>query len=62
MWKRNFGAITQHKAFTQWIPLPQYPIAEHVGRYGLHIGCHEYLSQDDLDRIVTTINGAICES
>lgn len=33
----------------------KYPVAEMVGRRGLMIGCHQYLSKDDLDYIIKTI-------
>ncbi|MCK5013368.1 MAG: DegT/DnrJ/EryC1/StrS family aminotransferase [Candidatus Omnitrophica bacterium] len=32
------------------------PNAEYVSDNGLYIGCHQYLSQDDLDRIVKTVD------
>ncbi|MAR66577.1 MAG: hypothetical protein CL833_04925 [Crocinitomicaceae bacterium] len=51
--KRNFGCIpTQHKAFEYMgYSLGDFPEAEWVGRNGVHIGCHQYLSDQDLDRI-----------
>lgn len=53
-WKRNFGCIpTQHKVFDYLgYKLGDFPEAEYVGNNGLHIGCHPYLSQEDIDRIV----------
>ena len=56
--KRNFGSIpTQHKAF-EYIghKLGDFPEAEYVGNYGIHIGCHQYLEQYHLDKIVSCIN------
>ena len=33
----------------------KYPVAETIGRKGLMIGCHQYLTKDDLDYIIDTI-------
>ena len=51
--KRNFGSMpTQHKAFAfLGKKLGDFPEAEYVGDNGLHFGCHQYLSRDDLDYI-----------
>jgi dTDP-4-amino-4,6-dideoxygalactose transaminase len=57
-WKRNFGCIpTQHRAFkhSSWGLFNKYPNAEYIGNYGLHFGCHQYLTQEDLDYIVSII-------
>lgn len=32
------------------------PIADHIGKNGFYIGCHQYLEQDDLDYIINTMN------
>tara|TARA_R100000808_G_scaffold24811_1_gene58485 strand:- start:7495 stop:8631 length:1137 start_codon:yes stop_codon:yes gene_type:complete len=52
-WKRNFGCIpTQHQAFADLgYKLGDFPESEWVGNNGIHIGCHQYLSDADLDRI-----------
>jgi dTDP-4-amino-4,6-dideoxygalactose transaminase len=53
-WKRNFGCIpTQHKAyeFMGWTD-GDFPNAEHIGEYGIHVGVHQHLSTKDLDRMV----------
>lgn len=56
--KRNFGCIpTQQQAYA-WMDhhhLGEFPEAEYVGNNGLHLGCHQYLSKDDLDYIVDVI-------
>lgn len=36
------------------------PNAEWLGANGLHIGCHQYMTQEDLDYIIKTIKGVIC--
>jgi dTDP-4-amino-4,6-dideoxygalactose transaminase len=33
------------------------PATEQINRFGLLIGCHQYLSKDDLDYIVNTFRG-----
>tara|TARA_R100001377_G_scaffold85281_1_gene71224 strand:+ start:6561 stop:7694 length:1134 start_codon:yes stop_codon:yes gene_type:complete len=55
--KRNFGCVpTQHQAFADMgHSLGDFPEAEWVGDNGLHIGCHQYLSEDDIIRIETAL-------
>jgi dTDP-4-amino-4,6-dideoxygalactose transaminase len=55
--KRNFGCIpTQHRAFADMgYKLGDFPEAEWVGMNGVHIGCHQYLSDDDVERICTAM-------
>lgn len=62
-WKRNFGCIpTQHGAFKEVGPkgfkhkLGDFPEAEYVGDYGIHIGCHQYLTDENIQRIIVAIN------
>jgi dTDP-4-amino-4,6-dideoxygalactose transaminase len=57
--KLNFKSVfTQQKAM-RWFGctyvLNEFPEAEFVGRNGLHLACHQYLSKEDLDYIVETI-------
>ena len=56
--KRNFGCIpTQHQAFSfMGHSIGDFPIAEYIGKHGIHIGCHRYLTGSDLDYIVNTIS------
>lgn len=56
--KRNFGCIpTQHAAFSDsGHKLGDFPVAEHIGTYGLHFGIHQYLTQEDLEFIVKTVS------
>ena len=55
--KRNFGCIpTQHRAFEDMgYYLGDFPNAEWIGDNGVHIGCHQYLTEENLDRICTAI-------
>ncbi len=51
--KRNFGSMpTQHTAFSHLgYKIGDFPEAEYVGDNGIHLGCHQYLTEDDLDYI-----------
>lgn len=54
-WKRNFGSMpTQHKCF-EYLghKLGEFPVAEHIGDMGLHLPIHQYLSKEDVDRLIT---------
>lgn len=48
--KTLFGSLpTQHAGFAfAGHRLGDFPVAEYVGRNGLHFGCHEYLTDSDL--------------
>ena len=56
--KRNFGSIpTQHAAFADMgHVLGDFPESEWVGNNGVHIGCHQYLSEDDIERICVALS------
>ena len=62
-WKRNFGCIpTQHQAFSDMnIPQGTFPSAEWVGDNGLHIGCHFYLSDEDLERMCNALREGLLQ-
>ncbi len=51
--KRNFGSIsTQHLAFADMgHKLGDYPNAEHVGNEGVHVGVHQYLTEENRERM-----------
>jgi dTDP-4-amino-4,6-dideoxygalactose transaminase len=59
--KRNFGCIpTQHDAFSDMgYKLGDFPEAEWVGNNGVHIGCHQYLSEDDIQRICKALSESL---
>lgn len=50
--KPLWGALSNHDAYA-WLGTPRgyFPNAEYVGARGLHFGCHELLTDDDLDYI-----------
>ena len=56
--KRNFGSMpTQHKAFAfLGNKLGDFPVSEYIGDNGLHIGVHEYLTQEDLDYVIEKLH------
>lgn len=56
--KRNFGCIpTQHRSF-EWMGIKPgiFKEAEYVGTHGIHIGCHQYLTRDNLNYIIDKVN------
>ena len=55
--KTLFGSLpTQHNAFRfLGYQYGQFPVAEYVGRNGLHFGIHQYLTDDDLLYISGTL-------
>ena len=60
-WKRNFGSIpTQHAAFADMgYSLGDFPNAEWIGENGIHIGCHQYLSEEDILRVEVALKEAL---
>ena len=56
--KTLFGSLpTQHPAFAFLGHRPgEFPAAEYVGQNGLHFGCHQYLSDDDVGFVVDTLH------
>ena len=47
---------TQHEAFKfMGHKLGDFPVAESIGRRGLHFGCNEFMTDDDIDYIADTI-------
>ncbi len=51
--KLLFGSLpTQHRVFSHLgYQFGQFPEAEYIGEHGLHFGCHQYLTQDDVEYI-----------
>lgn len=56
--KTLFGSLpTQHHAFAfLGHQLGEFPVAERIGKTGLHFGIHQYLQLEDVDYIVATIS------
>ncbi|MBI2089100.1 MAG: DegT/DnrJ/EryC1/StrS family aminotransferase [Deltaproteobacteria bacterium] len=55
--KTLFGSLpTQHRAFAfLGYKSGAFPIAERVGRTGLHFGLHQYLKDDDIEHVAETL-------
>lgn len=54
-WKRNFGSIPEHPSFFKFFNgrgKKRYRNAEWVGNNGLHVGCHQYLTDNDVDYMI----------
>jgi len=51
-WKRNFGSMPHHKAFKYLgYSKDSMPNARYIGKYGIHIGCHYWLTDEDIDYV-----------
>lgn len=59
--KRNFGCIpTQHNAFADMgYVLGSFPNAEFIGQNGLHVGTHQYLTEEEITRISKAIKESL---
>ena len=55
--KTLFGSLpTQHRAFAfLGARLGEFPVAERIGRTGLHFGVHQYLTDDDVAYVAETL-------
>lgn len=49
-WKKNFGAIFSHPAMSSF-EYDHCPNALWCGENGIHIGCHRYMTDRDIERI-----------
>ena len=60
--KTLFGSLpTQHPAFAFLGHKPgDFPNAEYLGQNGLHFGCHQHLSGDDLEYCSEVLHGYFC--
>ncbi len=55
-WKRNFGSMPHHQCFSYLgIDKDAFPNAKYVGNYGIHIGCHQFLTDEEVGYICTTL-------
>ncbi|MBI4040704.1 MAG: DegT/DnrJ/EryC1/StrS family aminotransferase [Deltaproteobacteria bacterium] len=56
--KTLFGSLpTQHRAFSYLQHrLGEFPEAEYVGEKGLHFGCHQYLTPEDIAYVSTLLH------
>lgn len=56
-WKRNFGCIpTQHGSFSYMnYKIGDFPNSEYIGTNGLHIGCHQFLDNLQIEYIINIL-------
>ncbi len=55
--KTLFGSLpTQHQAF-RFLGYPEgaFPVAERIGRTGLHFGVHQYLTNEDIEYVADSV-------
>lgn len=51
-----FGCIpTQQPAYASWIGKGEWPVADWLGANGFYVGCHQYLTEIDIEMIAKTI-------
>ncbi|MBI3021764.1 MAG: DegT/DnrJ/EryC1/StrS family aminotransferase [Candidatus Omnitrophica bacterium] len=62
--KTLFGSLpTQHRAFAFLGYRPgDFPVAERIGRTGLHFGVHQYLTEDDVEYAADTVRSYFTRS
>lgn len=55
--KLNFKSVFTQQKSMEYFSYKQgdFPEAEFVGRNGLHLACHQFLTKDDMDYIVETV-------
>ncbi len=60
-WKKNFGSIPHHKAFRQHYDVQPHAFsnAQFIGWNGIHIGCHYWLSDEDVNYVGDTLRSAM---
>ncbi len=59
-WKKNFGSMPQHGCFKDHFQHKQrFENAEYVGDYGIHIGCHYWMTDEDVDYVCDTLRNIL---
>jgi perosamine synthetase len=59
-WKKNFGSMPQHGCFKDHFQHKHsFPNAEYVGNYGIHIGCHYWMTDEDVDYVCETLRNIL---
>lgn len=60
-YKRNFGSIPHHSAFDYlekgWTQL--FPNAQYVGNWGWHIGCSQFMSDEDVEYVCNSLRNIL---
>lgn len=60
-WKRNFQSMPSSGAFNYLNDKQRYSNAEYVSDYGLHIGCSDLMTDEDVDYVCEVLK-IICEN
>ncbi len=59
-WKKNFGSMPGHLAFDyHGQKFDKFPNAEYVGENGIHIGCHYWLSDEDVNYVCESLRNIL---
>ena len=53
--------IFVHSSYLEEEYKGKLPNAEHIGKDGFYIGCHQYLEKEDLDTIIKTFDSILKE-
>lgn len=54
---REMLPLTNQPVYDGWCNEADYPVAKWINDGGFYVGCHQYLSEADLDHIIETIGG-----
>lgn len=61
-WKKNFGSMPQHGCFKDHFQHKhKFENAEYVGDNGIHIGCHYWMTDEDVDYVCETLRNILKE-
>lgn len=60
-WKKNFGSMPHHGAFRLFSKTMPHSFtnAQYVGNYGIHIGCHYWMTDEDVDYVCDTLRNIL---
>ncbi len=49
---REMLPLTNQPVYSNWVDENNYPVAQWINKKGFYIGCHNHLSQDDLNYVI----------
>lgn len=52
---RGMLPLTNQPVYQDWCKEADYPVAEWINKSGCYVGCHQDLSEDDIDYVASTI-------
>jgi len=47
--------ITNQPVYRQWLDEDKYPVAQRVNQQGFYLGCHQYMTDDDVDYVADAV-------